>query len=100
MARSLFDEWGFIEIFMDTPLAIAEQRDPKGLHKKAKREELKNFTGIDVLCGGAGVAGVNTGHSYVYAHRGSRPTHAPTVGPLASPEQPILSRRTEGQPDP
>ena len=34
-------------MFVDTPLAVAEQRDPKGLYKKARRGELKNFTGID-----------------------------------------------------
>jgi bifunctional enzyme CysN/CysC len=37
----------FIEIFVDAPLEIVEQRDPKGLYKKARRGELKNFTGID-----------------------------------------------------
>jgi bifunctional enzyme CysN/CysC len=47
MARALFDEGEFIEVFMDTPLEVAEQRDPKGLYKKARRGELKNFTGID-----------------------------------------------------
>ncbi|MDX9887171.1 sulfate adenylyltransferase subunit CysN [Thauera sp.] len=47
MARSLMGEDEFIEIFVDTPLEIAEQRDVKGLYKKARRGELKNFTGID-----------------------------------------------------
>ena len=47
MARGLLPESEFIEIFVDTPLAVAEQRDPKGLYKKARRGELKNFTGID-----------------------------------------------------
>jgi bifunctional enzyme CysN/CysC len=47
MARSLMGEGEFIEIFVDTPLGIAEQRDPKGLYKKARRGDLKNFTGID-----------------------------------------------------
>jgi bifunctional enzyme CysN/CysC len=47
MARSLFGEGEFVEVFIDTPLAVAEQRDPKGLYKKARRGELKNFTGID-----------------------------------------------------
>jgi len=47
MARGLLPEGEFIEIFIDTPLAVAEQRDPKGLYKKARRGELKNFTGID-----------------------------------------------------
>jgi bifunctional enzyme CysN/CysC len=47
MARELMGEGEFIEVFVDTPLAVAEQRDPKGLYKKARRGELKNFTGID-----------------------------------------------------
>ncbi|WP_341649431.1 adenylyl-sulfate kinase [Thauera humireducens] len=47
MARSLMGEDEFIEIFVDTPLEVAEQRDVKGLYKKARRGELKNFTGID-----------------------------------------------------
>jgi bifunctional enzyme CysN/CysC len=47
MARELFDDGEFIEVFMDTPLEVAEQRDPKGLYKKARRGDLKNFTGID-----------------------------------------------------
>jgi bifunctional enzyme CysN/CysC len=37
----------FVEVFVDTSLAVAEQRDRKGLYKKARRGELKNFTGID-----------------------------------------------------
>jgi bifunctional enzyme CysN/CysC len=37
----------FIEVFVDAPLALAEQRDVKGLYAKARRGELKNFTGID-----------------------------------------------------
>ncbi len=37
----------FLEIFIDTPLSLAEQRDPKGLYQKARRGELRNFTGID-----------------------------------------------------
>ncbi len=47
MARSLVDDDEFLEVFVETPLNIAEQRDPKGLYKKARRGELKNFTGID-----------------------------------------------------
>jgi len=46
MARSLFNEGEFVEIFVDTPLALAEERDPKGLYKKARRGEIPNFTGI------------------------------------------------------
>ena len=47
MARGLVDEDEFLEIYVETPLAIAEERDPKGLYKKARKGELKNFTGID-----------------------------------------------------
>ncbi|MEP7069732.1 MAG: adenylyl-sulfate kinase, partial [Usitatibacter sp.] len=47
LARALFDEGEFIEIFVDTPLAECERRDPKGLYAKARRGELLNFTGID-----------------------------------------------------
>ena len=46
MARGLLKEGEFIEVFVDTPLDVAEQRDPKGLYKKARRGELQNFTGI------------------------------------------------------
>ncbi|MFN0072024.1 MAG: sulfate adenylyltransferase subunit CysN [Chloroflexota bacterium] len=47
LARELLQEGEFIEVFVDTPLAVAEDRDPKGLYKKARRGELVNFTGID-----------------------------------------------------
>ncbi len=47
MARSLFDPGEFVEIYVDVPLEVAEQRDPKGLYKKARKGELPNFTGID-----------------------------------------------------
>ena len=47
LARSLFDEGEFLEVFVDTPLDVCEQRDPKGLYAKARRGEIKNFTGID-----------------------------------------------------
>jgi bifunctional enzyme CysN/CysC len=46
-ARALFNEGEFFEIFIDTPFAEAEKRDVKGLYKKARSGELKNFTGID-----------------------------------------------------
>ena len=36
-----------MEVFIDTPLAVCEQRDPKGLYAKARARELKNFTGVD-----------------------------------------------------
>jgi bifunctional enzyme CysN/CysC len=47
MARRLVVPGEFVEIFVDTPIAVAEARDPKGLYKKARRGELKDFTGID-----------------------------------------------------
>ncbi|HLG59250.1 MAG TPA: sulfate adenylyltransferase subunit CysN [Vicinamibacterales bacterium] len=47
MARELLPEGEFLEVFVDTPLTVAETRDPKGLYKKARRGELKNFTGVD-----------------------------------------------------
>ena len=47
MARGLVEKGEFIEVFVDTPLRMAEARDAKGLYKKARRGELKNFTGID-----------------------------------------------------
>jgi bifunctional enzyme CysN/CysC len=47
MVRSMLPEGEFIEIFVDTPLEVAEARDVKGLYKKARSGQLKNFTGID-----------------------------------------------------
>jgi bifunctional enzyme CysN/CysC len=47
MARDLFDNGEFVEVFIDTPLAECERRDIKGLYAKARRGELINFTGID-----------------------------------------------------
>jgi bifunctional enzyme CysN/CysC len=46
-ARALFDPEEFIEVFVDTPLKVAEERDPKGLYEKARRGEIPHFTGID-----------------------------------------------------
>ncbi|WP_345969916.1 adenylyl-sulfate kinase [Sulfurimonas sp. HSL1-6] len=45
--RSLVGAGEFIEVFIDTPLAVCETRDPKGLYKKARAGEIPNFTGID-----------------------------------------------------
>ncbi len=47
MARSLFAPGEFVEVFVDAPLEVCEKRDPKGLYAKARRGELKNFTGFD-----------------------------------------------------
>jgi bifunctional enzyme CysN/CysC len=47
LARNLMPEGDFVEVFVDTPLAVAEARDVKGLYAKARAGELKNFTGID-----------------------------------------------------
>lgn len=46
MAREIIGEEDFLEVFIDTPLEVCEQRDPKGLYKKARAGEIKNFTGI------------------------------------------------------
>jgi bifunctional enzyme CysN/CysC len=47
MARAMFEPDEFVEVFLDVPLDVAEERDPKGLYKKARRGELPHFTGID-----------------------------------------------------
>jgi bifunctional enzyme CysN/CysC len=47
MVRAMMPEGEFVEIFVDTPLEVAEERDVKGLYKKARSGALKNFTGID-----------------------------------------------------
>ena len=46
MARTLVSENEFIEVFVDTPLSVCEQRDVKGLYAKARAGEIPNFTGI------------------------------------------------------
>jgi len=46
-ARALFEEGEFIEVFVDCPLEECERRDPKQLYAKARRGEIKDFTGID-----------------------------------------------------
>ncbi|MBB3229761.1 adenylyl-sulfate kinase [Halomonas stenophila] len=45
--RELMPEGDFIEVFVDSPLATCEQRDPKGLYQRARQGEIQNFTGID-----------------------------------------------------
>jgi len=47
MASTLLKEGEFIEVYIDTPIDVCEQRDPKGLYKKARAGEIKDFTGID-----------------------------------------------------
>jgi bifunctional enzyme CysN/CysC len=47
MARELVGEGEFLEVFVDTPIELCMQRDPKGLYAKAKAGQIKNFTGID-----------------------------------------------------
>jgi len=49
MARDLFQEGEFIEVYIDTPLEVCEERDPKGLYRKARAGLITNFTGIDSL---------------------------------------------------
>ncbi|GAA4874869.1 adenylyl-sulfate kinase [Ferrimonas pelagia] len=47
LVRELVGAERFVEVFIDTPLEVCEQRDPKGLYKKARTGEIKHFTGID-----------------------------------------------------
>lgn len=47
MVRELMSDREFIEVFVDAPIEVCEQRDPKGLYKKARAGEIKDFTGID-----------------------------------------------------
>ncbi len=47
IVRSLVEPHEFIEVFVNAPLSVCEQRDPKGLYKRARSGEIKNFTGID-----------------------------------------------------
>lgn len=47
MVRQMFEMGEFIEVFLDTPIEVCEQRDPKGLYKKARSGAIKDFTGID-----------------------------------------------------
>lgn len=47
MAKQIIGEENFIEVFVDTPITICEERDPKGLYKKARAGQIKQFTGID-----------------------------------------------------
>lgn len=49
LARALFNQGKFIEVFVDAPLAECERRDPKGLYSKARRGEITQFTGIDSM---------------------------------------------------
>jgi adenylyl-sulfate kinase len=47
MVRQLLDSGEFVEVFVDSPLEVCEQRDPKGFYKKARKGDIPNFTGID-----------------------------------------------------
>jgi len=46
MVRDLFDEGDFIEVYIDCSLSACEERDPKGLYKKARAGQIPNFTGV------------------------------------------------------
>jgi adenylylsulfate kinase len=46
-ARALYNDDSFIEVFVDCPLKVCEERDPKGIYKKARQGIIKDFTGID-----------------------------------------------------
>ena len=47
LAKAKLEAGEFIEVYIDTPISVCEQRDPKGLYKKARAGEIKDFTGID-----------------------------------------------------
>ncbi|MCS7048424.1 MAG: adenylyl-sulfate kinase, partial [Verrucomicrobiae bacterium] len=47
LARSIMREGDFVEVYVNAPIEVCEQRDPKGLYKKARAGQIKNFTGID-----------------------------------------------------
>ena len=47
LAREIAGDIAFTEVYVDTPLEVCEARDPKGLYARARRGEIKNFTGID-----------------------------------------------------
>ena len=46
LVRRLFEDGSFLEVFIDSSLEVCEKRDPKGMYKKARKGEIKNFTGI------------------------------------------------------
>jgi bifunctional enzyme CysN/CysC len=46
MVKQLIGDKDFVEVFIDTPISVAEKRDPKGLYKKARSGEIPNFTGV------------------------------------------------------
>ena len=46
LVRQLFEDGSFLEVFIDSSLEVCEKRDPKGMYKKARKGEIKNFTGI------------------------------------------------------
>ena len=64
-ARELFDEGEFVEVFVDTPLEECERRDPKGLYRKARAGDIRNFTGIDSPY-------ESPGHPEIHLHAGGR----------------------------
>lgn len=47
--RALFKDGQFLEVFVDAPLAVCEERDPKGLYRRARARQITNFTGVDDL---------------------------------------------------
>ncbi len=72
LAREILQDGEFVEVFVDTPLAVAEQRDVKGLYKKARAGELKNFTGIDSPYEALGISRAADRHDQARAGRGRR----------------------------
>ncbi len=79
MVRERLGEGRFIEVFVDTPLAICEARDPKGLYKKARAGELRNFTGIDSVYEAPEKAEIHLDGEQLVTNLG-----APTIRPAAT----------------
>ena len=73
MVREVVGAGEFVEVFVDTPIEVCMQRDPKGLYEKAKAGKIKNFTGIDSPYEAPEVAELNiktvTGDTEIHAQR-------------------------------
>ncbi len=104
MARDLFGDGEFLEIFVDTPLDVCEQRDPKGLYRKARAGQLKNFTGLDSILRSAEEAGATSVDDRLFAGRVGRSdpprrplafdepgSHRSLVGKLSPPSEALPS---------
>ena len=99
LVRRMLPEGEFTEIFVDTPLAEAEKRDPKGLYAKARSGEIVNFTGIDSPYEPPETAGDPDRHDQADAGSGGRPDRREAAGPrsLIAGAVPVGGRRRPGR---